>query len=146
MDDKREQNFIMEWGAVVRLARRASLLASEEMRKNGTITDPLDGAIMLYTDDPTTATWFAACDDMAVICKTSKIEDVAIVMGEKFPPASHEAERDDPELQRVAAMWFPAPGEKCPRCRNFTKNPFEPHCAKCDGQILKLNERSNNAL
>ena len=110
---------IREWGAVMRLARRASLLAGEEQRRLGRVTEQEDSSIMLYTDDPTTAGLFVRNSDMAVVCKTSAIEGVCIVMGDKFPPAAHEAERDDTELPRVAAMWFPAPGNKCPRCRLF---------------------------
>ena len=51
---------------------------------------------------------------MAAMCKTSAIEGVCIVMGDKFPPAAHEAEQDDPELPRVAAMWFPATATNVP--------------------------------
>jgi hypothetical protein len=121
---------ISEWGQCVRLARRASSLACEEMRAKGRITDPLDSSIMLYTDDPTTAGIFATCSDMAAICKTSAIEGVAIVIGENFPPSAFEVRVDDLELPRVAAMYFPAPGTKCPRCRNFTKRDLDV-CAQC---------------
>lgn len=125
---------IEHWGDVTKMARRAALLASEEQRQLGRISDPLDSSIMLYTDDPTTAAWFAHEPDMAAICKASAIEDICIVMGENFPPASHEAERDEPEMPRIAAMWFPAPGGKCPRCRNFTllSGPV------CDGCAVML--------
>ena len=143
MTQEGENTFIMEWGAVMRLARRASMLASEDMRKSGRITDPLDGSIMLYTDDPTTATWFAASDDMAAICKTSAIEGVAIVMGKDFSSDSFEAERQDLETPRIAALWFPAsPGEKCPRCRNFTKPAAGDTCPKCEDQIVTISQKS----
>ena len=63
-------------------------LAIEEQRRNGIISDPLDSAILIYPDDPTTAAIFETCDDMAAICGTSAIEGVCIVMGEQFPPVS----------------------------------------------------------
>lgn len=122
---------ISEWGAAMRLARRASLLAGEEQRRLGRVTEQEDSSIMLYTDDPTTAGLFANNPDMAAMCKTSSIEGVCIVMGDKFPPAAHEAERDDPELPRVAAMWFPAHGDKCPRCRLFRWTEGEV-CKTCE--------------
>lgn len=124
---------IREWGSVMRLARRAALLAGEEQRRLGRVTEQEDSSIMLYTDDPTTAGLFARNSDMAAMCKTSGIEGVCIVMGDKFPPAAHEAERDDPELPRVAAMWFPAPGDKCPRCRLFRRT---------EGEVCKTCERT----
>lgn len=124
---------ISEWGAVMRLARRAALLAGEEQRRLGRVTEQEDSSIMLYTDDPTTAGLFSCNSDMAAMCKTSGIEGVCIVMGDKFPPAAHEAERDDPELPRVAAMWFPATGDKCPRCRLFRRT---------EGEICKTCERT----
>lgn len=123
--------FLMEWGEVMRLARRASFLASEAQRQAGRISDPLDGSIFLYTDDPTTACWFKLEPDMAAICKTSAIEGVAILMGESFPKDAWEAGRADPEMPRVAAMWFPPPGTKCPRCRNFTVPGSEELCRPC---------------
>ena len=124
---------IREWGSVMRLARRAALLAGEEQRRLGRVTEQEDSSIMLYTDDPTTAGLFARNSDMAAMCKTSAIEGVCIVMGDKFPPAAHEAERDDLELPRVAAMWFPAPGDKCPRCRLFRRT---------EGEVCKTCERA----
>lgn len=128
---------IEKWGAVMRLARRAALLASEEQRRLGRISDPLDSSIMLYTDDPVAAGLFYVNADMAAICKTSAIENVCIV-GKEFPPASHEAERDHPEQPRIAAMWFPAPGEKCPRCRNYTRAAEQEVCMKCSHQITEI--------
>ena len=125
---------IREWGAVMRLARRAALLAGEEQRRLGRVMEQEDSSIMLYTDDPTTAGLFARNSDMAAMCKTSSIEGVCIVMGDNFPPAAHEAERDDPELPRVAAMWFPALGDKCPRCRLFRRTEGEV-CKTCERTI-----------
>lgn len=122
---------ISEWGAVMKLARRASLLASEEQRRLGRIRENEQSSILLYTDDPTTAGIFCRYEDMAVMCKASAIEGVCIVTDDQFPPAAHEAERDDLEMPRVAAMWFPAPGEKCPRCRLFRKPPEHEVCGKC---------------
>lgn len=122
---------IHQWGAVMRAARRAASLAAEEMRQRKVIMDPLESSILLYTDDPTTAALFAHEADMAAICKASAIEGVVITMGDRFPPAAHEAPRDDMELPRVAAMWFPAPGEKCPRCRNYTQPADLETCRPC---------------
>jgi len=122
---------VNEWGEVMRLARRASLLAGEEQRRLGRISEQEDSSILLYTDDPTTAGLFLRCEDMSAICKVSSIEGVCIVMGEKFPPSAHEAERDDLEMPRVAAMWFPAPGVKCPRCRLFRRIEKDELCSKC---------------
>lgn len=131
------------WGAVMRLARRAAFLASEEQRQLGRITDPLESSILLYTDDPTTAHLFRACGDMAAICKASSIEDIRTVMADKFPPASHEAERDDPELPRVAAMWFPPNGEKCLRCRNYTVVAGD-ICARCTAMLTPETENDDD--
>ncbi len=125
---------LLEWGATMRMARSASSQASEDMRRRKVIKDPLASSILLYTDDPTTAGWFLNEPDMASICNASAIEGVVIVMGEQFPPASFEAVRTDPELPRVAAMWFPAPGLKCPRCRNFTRPSESDVCAICETQ------------
>lgn len=129
---------IEHWGTLMKMARRASALAQEEQRRLGRIKDPENSSILLYTDDPTTAWIFHSEADMAAICKTSAIEDVCCVMGENFPPASHEAERDDLELPRVAAMWFPAKGNKCPRCRNFTKPENAQLCPRCTSVIEEL--------
>jgi len=128
---------IGDWGAAMRLARRASLLAGEEQRRLGRVTEQEDSSMMLYTDDPTTAALFALTSDMAAICKTSAIEGVCIVTGEDFPPAAHEAERDDPELPRVAAMWFTAPGNKCPRCRLFRQTDGEV-CKPCEKTLTNM--------
>jgi hypothetical protein len=133
----KQQASIADFGVCIRLARRAANLACEDMRAKGKITNALDSSIMLYTDDPTAAGIFATCSDMAAICKTSAIEGVAIVMGENFPPAAFEAERDDLEYPRVAAMYFPAQGLKCPRCRNFTMIS-EPTCERCSTQMERI--------
>jgi hypothetical protein len=118
------------WGELMKMARRAATLATEEMRKRGVISDPLDSSILLYTDDPTTAALFSTQNDMATICKTSAIEGICIA--DAFPPASHEAERMDMEFPRVAAMYFRAPGSKCPRCRNYTVAPEDEICGRCE--------------
>lgn len=122
---------ILHWGDLVKLARRAAALACEDMRQRGVITDPLDSSVLIYTDDPSTAALFTTERDLAAICKVSAIEGVSVIMGEKFPPAAFEAERSDPEMPRVAALWFPAPGLKCPRCRNFTRRAEMVVCAGC---------------
>jgi len=128
---------ISEWGAVMRLARRAAQLAGEEQRRLGRVTTQEDSSIMLYTDDPTTAGLFVRNSDIISICRTSALEGVCIVMGDKFPPAAHEAARPDPELPRVAAMWFPAPGDKCPRCRLFRRTEGEV-CKPCENTLEKI--------
>lgn len=128
------QEFINNWGGVMRMARRASTLATEDARKKKLITDPEESSILLYTDDPTTATWFSytnSVGDLRAICKTSHIEGVTIMMGENFPPAAFEAERPDPEWPRVAAMFFRAPGTKCPRCRLWRNISPNPICDPC---------------
>ena len=125
---------ISEWGAVMRLARRAASLATEDTRLKGKITDPLESSIAIYTDCPVTAGIFYRCGDMAAICKTSAIEFVATVMGDKFPGGAFEADRDDLEMPRVAAMFFPSPGTKCPRCRNYTVSHGEV-CAACKERV-----------
>lgn len=122
---------IEEWGAVIKLARRASHLAMEDAVRAERIKDRLGSAILLYTDDPTAATWLAASRDMADICGCSEIEGVAIVMGEHFPPSAFEAERADLGMPRIAALWFPATGNKCPRCRKCTADQQECLCERC---------------
>lgn len=137
-------NFLAEWGTVMRLARRASMLATEDARKKKLITDPEDSAIMLYTDDPTTASWFAASQDTRAVCKTSHLEGVAILMGENFPPASFEAERTDTDMPRVAAMYFPAIGTKCPQCRLYRNATPAPICPACTDRLICLTPSPHN--
>lgn len=126
---------ILHWGDLVKLARRAAALACEDMRRRGLIADPLDSSVLIYTDDPSTAALFTTERDLAAICKVSAIEGVCIAMGEKFPPAAFEAERSDLEMPRVAALWFPPPGVKCPRCRNFTRSAENDVCGRCERQV-----------
>lgn len=125
------RNDLTERWLLLRLARRAAALALEEQRVLGAISDPLDSSILLYTDDPTTAGVFATNPDLADICRTSAIEGVVVSMAQGFPPDAHEAERDDLEMPRVAAMYFPAPGDKCPRCRKFTRAESDELCGRC---------------
>lgn len=129
---------ILLTGTLLRLARRASMKATEDMRKRGIITDRLQAAIMLYTDDPTTAGIFYTEKDMADICGVSEIEDIAIIMGEKFPPASFEAERDDLEMPRIAALGFLASGCKCPRCRKYTVPAEDELCVRCGSVVASM--------
>jgi len=124
------QGLIIEWGEIMRMARRASHLAIEDARRRGAITDPLQSAILLYTDDPSTAGLFLCNPDMAEICNASEIEGICIA-GEGFPAAAFEAARDDIQLPRVAAMWFPATGRKCPRCRKYTAREPADLCQRC---------------
>ena len=124
---------IEEWGTVMRLARTAGALAIEEQRRSGVISDPLDSSILLYTDDPVAAGMLTFNPDLAAIVKTSGIEGVCIA--NRFPPASHEAPRKDLDLPRIAALYFTAPGEKCPRCRNFRASTVNVLCAKCSDQV-----------
>ena len=119
-----------EWGICMKLARRATSLAVEYQRKKGRITDPIESSILLYTDDPTAAGLFYTEPDMAAMCRVSQIENVCIIMGENFPDAAFEAERDDEEHPRVAAMWFPPVGKKCPRCRSYTALEHQ-LCGRC---------------
>ena len=130
-----EQEWSLSWGIIMRLARKAANLAVEDMRRKGIITDPLQAAVMLYTDDPTSAVFMAACEDLADICNVSTIEDVATVMGEKFPMQSFEAPRQDPEFPRMAALGFLAVGHKCPRCRKYTAPAEDALCPRCDGVV-----------
>lgn len=126
-----EGRTITDWGAIMRLARRASMLATEEQRKLKRISDPLDSSIMLYTDDPSAAAILFGEPDLAAICKTSAIEGVCIV-GNSFPPAAREADRSgDMEMPRVAAMFFTAPGLKCPRCYIFRRPSGDAVCSAC---------------
>lgn len=118
-------------GQEFRLARRAAHLAIEEQRKSGRIKNPLDSSIALYTDDPSTAGLFYLDGDMPQICGTSSIEFVAIVMGDDFPPSAHEAERDDTEPPRVAAMFFNAVGDECARCRKYVVRHDGVICDRC---------------
>jgi hypothetical protein len=138
---------IAEWGIVMRMARRASGLALEYARKSGSITDPLESNILLYTDDPTAAWLMVANSDMAAICGTSGIEGVYCRMD--FPPSAFECTRswvaDElnnarqaensqwavEDLPRVAAMCFPPTGTKCPRCRNYTAPEGKELCDRC---------------
>jgi hypothetical protein len=138
---------IQAWGAAMRLARSATRKALElEKERLRSKHDEAEGKfkfdnlgfdIMIYTDDPTSATFFSAArDDTADMCGISGIEDVAIIMGEKFPPDAVEAERDDPELPRVAVLVFKARGDRCARCWKYTAPKGDEICARCD-DVLK---------
>lgn len=129
---------IEEWGEIMKLARRAAMLATEDARAKKLITDPLESAVLIYTDDPTAATFFLVEPDLAAICKVSAIEGVCIIMGEKFPPAAFEAQRADLEFPRVAALWFPPLYAKCPRCRNYTRPEEADICPKCEKQVEQI--------
>lgn len=119
-------------GAIMRLMRRASHLALNDAKKNGLCKNPMDAAIMIYTDCPCTASWAATNDDLVHFCGVSQIEGVACVMGGNFPEYAFEAERDDKELPRVAAMFFHATGTKCLRCRMVCRSVNEDGlCNRC---------------
>lgn len=129
---------ILERGALMRMVRRAAALAVEEQRSCGRITDPLQSALALYTDDASAAAYFYALHlqgDLASICKVSTIESICIVGQSGFPPHVHEADRPDDEYPRVAAMWLPATGEKCPRCWNYTVPAAGELCARCEEML-----------
>ncbi len=125
---------IAEWGAIIRMARRASNLAVDDAKRQSLITDPLSAAVMIFTDDPTAAAVMAIDPDLKVYCGVSQIEGVATVMGENFPPAAFEAERTDKDMPRVAAMFFHAAGTKCPRCR-LVGNDGTELCARCTAMM-----------
>lgn len=121
-----------EFGAVMKLARSASMAALEDAKQKKLIKNNMDAAIMLYTDDPSAAGAMATCAYMTEILDVSQIVNVAIVMGDKFPEASFEASRVDLEMPRVAAMFFYALGEKCPRCRKkYETLEIDGICGRC---------------
>lgn len=134
---------ISDWGTVMRLARAATkkALEVEKDRLRELHDEEQDGKFkfaelsytgLLYTDDPTTASLFAVDrNETADVCGLSDIEGVGIVMGENFPPASTEAERDDPELPRVAVLLLKSPRDKCERCRKFIAPKGTDICARC---------------
>lgn len=123
-----------EWGNIIRKARRAAALANEDAKRKGLAKDPLAGAMIVYTDDPTAATIFAyeAGLDLPEMLNTSAIKSVCIVMGENFPSAAFEAERTDLEYPRIAALWMPPMGHKCPRCRKYTAPQEDALCGRCE--------------
>jgi hypothetical protein len=108
---------IFEAGQVMRMVRRASHLALNDAKVKGQCANPLNAAILIYTDCPMTALWVHASKDMPEICGVSQIEGTCCTMGEDFPPAAFEAERVDLDMPRIAAMFFHARGVACPRCR-----------------------------
>jgi hypothetical protein len=137
---------IGEWGAVMRLARTATkkalqmendrLRAQHDEASGKFKFDNLAYGIMLYTDDPTSATWFwASREETADICGVSEIEDVAIIMGEKFPPTAAEAERPDLEMPRVAVLLFKAKGDRCQRCWKYVAASGEEVCERCSNVL-----------
>ena len=128
-----------EWGDIMKMARSASSLATEDARKKGLITDPLDSSILLYTDCVCTAHIISSQEDMEKICKTSNIEDVCVSFNSGFPPDAFEAPRIDVKSPRIAAMFFRAIGSKCPRCRNYTKQEGEEICVTCVRQLKEFN-------
>lgn len=129
----------VEFGEVLRLARASSMLALEDAKQKKIISNPADAAIMLYTDDPSTAGAMMTCGYMEDALGVSQIEGVAIVMGEKFPEASFEAPRVDLEMPRIAAMFFHAVGDKCPRCRKkYLHLEIDRICKRCHDVVAAL--------
>ena len=127
---------ISEWGAVMKLARASSMLALEDAKRKKLISNPVDASIMLFTDDPCTAGALHTCGYMEDILGVSQIERVAIVSGDKFPEASFEAQREDLEMPRIAAMFFHASGLKCPRCRKkYDVLTEDGICQRCDDVV-----------
>jgi len=98
--------FINEWGEVMQLARRASSLATEDARRRGIIRDRLEASLIILTDCPVTAGWFAFSDDLAAICGVSHIASVRIMfanLGDHIPAGMFEAVRADTDMPRVWA-------------------------------------------
>lgn len=122
---------IAEWGAVMHMARRAAMLAVEDGKRNGVLSNPLNASIGLYTDDPTISALFSRQADMADICGVSQIEFSACVGTGPMPPAAFEAERPDDDAPRVAALLFKAAGGACPRCRKVAGLGEAGLCARC---------------
>lgn len=128
-----------EWGEVMKLARASSMLALEDAKKQKFIKNNMDASIMLYTDDPSAAGAMLTCSYMSEILDVSQIEGVAIQMGNNFPAASFEASRADLEMPRIAAMFFPAVGSKCPRCRKkYGTLEDDGICKRCHDVVAAL--------
>lgn len=123
---------ISEWGDVMRLARRSSSLAIADARQRGLIKDPLDAAIMLFTDDPDADAMLSDNDDLKHICLVSEIIGISTVTSGSFPPSSFEAVRPEASYPRIAAMFFHAVGGKCPRCRLRGGLGERGICARCE--------------
>jgi len=112
------------------------MLALEDAKQRKLIKNNMDAAIMLYTDDPSAAGAMHTCSYMAEVLDVSQVEGVAIVMGDKFPEASFEAQREDLEMPRIAAMFFFAQGTKCPRCRKkYETLEVTGICKRCDDVV-----------
>lgn len=124
----------LDAGAILQMARRASHLAFDDAKRAGICKNPMDAAMLIYTDCPCTSAWLSRFPDLPEICGVSQIEGVACGMGDLFPPSSFEAERPDPDMPRVAAMFFFAEGTKCPRCRKVVSdcdvNGLCPRCRR----------------
>lgn len=132
--------FWHDYGITMTLARRAAHLAIEEQRRLKRIGDSAQSAIGFYTDDPNASAHLACNAELATICKVADIEFVAIIMGENFPRAAHEAERADPEMPRIAAIWFPPKGHHCPRCRSWQAADPDTLCERCASVVAPTKE------
>lgn len=121
----------------MRLARNATqraLAVASRLKEKGAKHNPLAYDVLLYTDCATAATYFIhqVRSDLADICGVSRIEDIAIIMGENFPIDSEEALRWDNELPRVAAMLFPALHSRCARCWKYVVEDASDICTRCE--------------
>lgn len=134
-----------EYIETLRLARSATMLALENGKQKpegdpGRINNPADAAIMLYTDDPNAAALLFAAQsiqhDLEDFLSVSQVEGIAITTGERFPPDAFEAQRQNNEQPRIAAMLFWAEGGKCPRCRKRYRGLVEPAlCGRCSDLV-----------
>jgi hypothetical protein len=128
-------------GDLIKLARRSGFLALNDAKKKNICQNPMNAALLIYTDCPCTAAWFSRLEDFENYLGVSQIVATACVIGEDFPEDSFEAKRPDPEMPRIAAMFFHVVGTKCPRCRKFTENTdHRDLCARCASVIDGLNE------
>lgn len=97
---------IIDWGNAMRLARRAASLATEDSRKKGLIKTKDEASIIVLTDCPRTAAWFARSEDTAAVCGVSHVASVRVMIinpGDTIAPDTFEAERLEPNQPRVWA-------------------------------------------
>ena len=126
---------VSEYGQVIRMVKRASSLAVASAPKG---TSPKASAILVYTDDPTIAAMLSREQDLRHFARVSQIEGICFARDGQFPEGTHEAERPSPDAPRIAALWFPAQGDECPRCQLFHRELTDGLCARCDRVIAAL--------
>jgi hypothetical protein len=131
-----------EFGEVIIMARNAVILAYEDAKARQWIKNKNDMAVIIYTDDPSVAGAFYTLPDFEDLLSITQVVNIAIIMGENFPPDSFEALRNHNDAPRIAALYMPTHGTKCPRCRkHYEVVTADNLCQRCDSVVKDLDAK-----